>query len=689
MKKLNLKIRYIIVFIIACTFTAIIINKYKQEKIKEILFDYSSKISKSYDSVYLKHKQISKLIFFNNILFDEKIVQNLKNNKKDELYYYLRRKYFYLKSYGLSNIKFYKNSNELFLDMLNPKKEAYISSNKSLDLVAKNLDDVDYIDYENRKLTLNFIKPIFDDKLNHIGSIELEFSIENFLLEMERNLDFNIFFVSKNIDEFVFNKTSIFSKYKYNKKIFDFFEKKNILEKLFNNKISLKTFNFEGHAYPLIVHPLEKDIYLLSFGSSKDTMINLRTKNLNILMYSLFIIYMVMLFEFLKYINLKSNFLMLDRKHKDYLKAINKYVIMIETDKKGVITDVTRPYCKLSGYTKDEFIGKNVNILRNKDISKEFFKRMWEKLKVEKTWEGEIKNTDKYGNSYWIKGVIFPRYDKDNNHVGFTSIRVNITDEVQLRKLNRFLKDELSSKLNELKLKEKTFINNSKENFFAKVLDTSSSQWKKPISQISIELTKLKALSKKKSINTNDIEIINENISNNLKVLSISLNEFKSFFKDENSDKYNVTVAIKSALLEVKKQKEYKNININISSREEIFCFGSYEEIKFIMINLFRNSLEQIKKNSIKEPYIKVELLNDKDDVLIKYIDNSKSCELASKILSSSCENELKKNMGLNLYMSKLLIDKSGSNIFMSENNNETVFYIKLISKDRREYKRL
>ena len=52
----------------------------------------------------------------------------------------------------------------------------------------------------------------------------------------------------------------------------------------------------------------------------------------------------------------------------------------------------------MSGYSKDEIIGKNANILRHPDMSQNFYKNLWKELRAKKIWQGEVKNIDKLLN---------------------------------------------------------------------------------------------------------------------------------------------------------------------------------------------------------------------------------------------------------------------------------------------------
>lgn len=131
-----------------------------------------------------------------------------------------------------------------------------------------------------------------------------------------------------------------------------------------------------------------------------------------------------------------------EKKLQDYISIVNENVIISSTDTKGVITDASEAFCEISGYKKDEIIGKNHNIIRHEDMSKEFYSQMWNELKKGNAWQGEIKNKDKSGKAYWVKTIIKPIY-KENKIIGYTSVKQNISDRKKVEYLS--ITDELTN----------------------------------------------------------------------------------------------------------------------------------------------------------------------------------------------------------------------------------------------------
>ena len=126
-----------------------------------------------------------------------------------------------------------------------------------------------------------------------------------------------------------------------------------------------------------------------------------------------------------------------------YNKEIEKYIIMIDnnvlissSDINGKITHVSKALCRLTGYTKNELIGKGHNIFRHKDMPESVFENMWDTLKSGKFWQGEVKNLNKDGSHYWANIKINLDYNKNKTLKGYTAIRNDITDKKQIEKLS-------------------------------------------------------------------------------------------------------------------------------------------------------------------------------------------------------------------------------------------------------------
>lgn len=102
------------------------------------------------------------------------------------------------------------------------------------------------------------------------------------------------------------------------------------------------------------------------------------------------------------------------------------------TDLRGVITYVNDAFSRVSGFSKEELIGKNHNIVRHPDMPSEAFKDLWAHLNAGQSWRGMVKNRCKDGRYYWVDAFVTPIVEKDKL-VGYQSVRVNSSNELKAR----------------------------------------------------------------------------------------------------------------------------------------------------------------------------------------------------------------------------------------------------------------
>ncbi len=90
------------------------------------------------------------------------------------------------------------------------------------------------------------------------------------------------------------------------------------------------------------------------------------------------------------------------------------------TNPKGQITRANDAFIELSGFTKDELIGRSHNLVRHPDMPPEAFRDMWDTLKKGRPWSGVVKNRRKDGDHYWVRAYASPLADG----TGHVSVRV-------------------------------------------------------------------------------------------------------------------------------------------------------------------------------------------------------------------------------------------------------------------------
>jgi diguanylate cyclase (GGDEF)-like protein/PAS domain S-box-containing protein len=125
-----------------------------------------------------------------------------------------------------------------------------------------------------------------------------------------------------------------------------------------------------------------------------------------------------------------------ERRITDYVKLVDENIITSRTDLDGNITYVSEAFSTISGYAKEELLGKNHRIVRHPDMPDEVYADLWKTLTGDGTWRGELKNRKKGGGFYWVDATISPIFDEYGTKVGYTAIRQDITDKKRIEELS-------------------------------------------------------------------------------------------------------------------------------------------------------------------------------------------------------------------------------------------------------------
>ena len=116
-----------------------------------------------------------------------------------------------------------------------------------------------------------------------------------------------------------------------------------------------------------------------------------------------------------------------------FANAIHFTVNPIEiTDLSGKIIYVNPAFERISGYRKDEILGKNPSILSSGLHDRSFWKNAWETILSGKVWMGEVVNQRKNGKLFYTELLISPIMGPEGEVIGFLGSHRDITEKKRL-----------------------------------------------------------------------------------------------------------------------------------------------------------------------------------------------------------------------------------------------------------------
>ncbi len=107
--------------------------------------------------------------------------------------------------------------------------------------------------------------------------------------------------------------------------------------------------------------------------------------------------------------------------------ALDEHAIVDVMDAQGNITYANQKLCEISGYSKEELLGKNYRLLKPEGHFDELYREMWDAISSGQTWHGELENRAKSGEFYWVNSSIVPFLNAKGKSYKYVSIRTDIT----------------------------------------------------------------------------------------------------------------------------------------------------------------------------------------------------------------------------------------------------------------------
>jgi len=346
---------------------------------------------------------------------------------------------------------------------------------------------------------------------------------------------------------------------------------------------------------------------------------------------------------------------------------------IIITDTEGKIEFVNPKFCELTGYSREEVIGKNPNILKSGNQDRNFYQNMWDTIKAGKNWHGELLNKKKNGEFYWEWATIAPIKNEDGEIINFIAINEDITKRKQaqqelqeanqkLRELSANLEEKVDKAVAEIQEKEHMLIAQSRQAAMGEMIANIAHQWRQPLSAVAAIVQDIEDAYEFDELDTEYLENSVKKTMEQIQYMSQTIDDFRNFFNPNKSkQKFNIREKIEKILTFLNSSVKQYNIKIDLEIDENCTCHGYPNEFSQVVLNILNNAKDAIKENKPENPFIKISCkVNSEGKNIIKISNNGGKIpeDKIEKIFQPYFTTK-KDGTGLGLYMSKMIVERN------------------------------
>ncbi|RUO98144.1 MAG: PAS domain-containing hybrid sensor histidine kinase/response regulator [Hyphomicrobium sp.] len=108
-------------------------------------------------------------------------------------------------------------------------------------------------------------------------------------------------------------------------------------------------------------------------------------------------------------------------------RVLDQHCSYTKTDTRGRIIYTNDQFIRMSGYSREEIIGRTHGIVNSGTHPKAFWANMIETLKRDGVWQGEVCNRKKDGSLYWVQATNVAEKNAEGKLTGYFSVRSDIT----------------------------------------------------------------------------------------------------------------------------------------------------------------------------------------------------------------------------------------------------------------------
>jgi PAS domain S-box-containing protein len=333
--------------------------------------------------------------------------------------------------------------------------------------------------------------------------------------------------------------------------------------------------------------------------------------------------------------------------HEQYKEAIESSNIVSRTDINGVITFVNDEFCRISGYSREELIGRDHNIVRHPDVPAETFERLWDAILAKQTYRSTVKNLAKDGSTFYVNTTITPILNAQGKIEEFIAIRYDVTKEVELQ--------------HQLQQKQEMLLWQSRFASLGQMMASIAHQWRQPLTELNLSLYNLKKAALEKDYNA--VIALHSDTKKIIQSMSQTIDDFQNFFRPgKEKEAFPAHVSLDNALALLTKVLHKEAIVLRRDVDESVTIVGIQNELTQVLLNLLQNAKDALVAHRSTQRNITVTVARKDGHAIIAVEDNGGGVPntIKGQIFEPYFTTKhTSQGTGLGLFMSKLIVEKS------------------------------
>lgn len=329
--------------------------------------------------------------------------------------------------------------------------------------------------------------------------------------------------------------------------------------------------------------------------------------------------------------------------------ALDQSAIVAQTDQFGTIKYVNDKFCEISGYRREELIGKNHRLINSGTHPAEFFESMWKMISAGQIWRGEVCNRAKDGRLYWVGTTIVPFIDAQGKPYEYLAIRQDITD--------------LKLAQQQIEEQQAQLLANSKLSAIGEMAAAITHEINNPLGVILGRCEMIQTLIGRGSIDLDNLSRLVDTIEITGRRIEKIVKSMKALSHQGDEDPFLPTTveSLLSDLVELFSQRlRTEGVELSIKDYDKsltLYCRS--HEILQVLVNLMNNSIDALA--SIEKKWIRIEVrdLNKKIEISVTDSGNGIPEAFIEKLfMPFQSTKRVQYGTGLGLSISKNLIQR-------------------------------